>query len=125
MGNNKIENYYGIPIELDGLYYVHYWGNPREMTAQELEKYRRISSWPDQWRIPALAQMNPADHPKIHTMSGRQIVSIGKEQGYVPQFDKFFLKSRKITFITLEIAQAIAAQKAAIQAIRRAGARRV
>lgn len=89
MSHGEWELFFNRKIYLDETYFVYFRDRQREMTAKELEPYRRIQGYPDRLRFKALAEMNPADNPNVTPMTGRQLLDEVRS-GYIPQFDRFF-----------------------------------
>lgn len=86
----KQVEWFGRIIYLDEEYLVYFTDQPREMTNKEREEYDYISkAFPGKLKWMELAQMDPRKNPNVTPMKGWELIRLG-EQGYIPQFDRFF-----------------------------------
>lgn len=88
-------------IWLDEYYYVYFYDKKRKMTDTQLQTYNQIRSLPDKLRYRELAQMDPRDNPNVTPMTGRQLMDAGAK-GYIPTFDKFFDRTRRLVLFPAE-----------------------
>ncbi|MFH2141381.1 MAG: hypothetical protein ABIJ97_03085 [Bacteroidota bacterium] len=102
--HNKKVDFFGVEVNLDSIYYVHHYPDKRELTKKDRSDYDRIQIWPEQWRIPATAMLDPVKHPKINPMTGRQLIE-SVEKGFLPVFDENFSKNHKLMFIPCKVAE--------------------
>jgi len=83
-------NWLGREIELNGTYLLYFPDKKREMTKEQRAEYDKIMSWPEKLRWRGLVEMNPELNPNVIKVTGRVIIQMCEEQGYIPQFDEFF-----------------------------------
>lgn len=110
MSENKpvIENFFhsGHDLYLDEFYYISYSDQKEELTKAEFkkkyEKYLHMQVWPDApFKFRSLAELHPEENPMYIKITGRMIIE-WCEKGYVPQFDKYFDKTRRLVMIPIE-----------------------
>ena len=103
-----IKNAFGtqFDIVLDEFYYISYSDQQQKLTeAQYKEKYKKylgIINWPETaMKFRALAELHPEESPRYIKITGRMIME-WCEKGFVPQFDKYFNKTRRLVMIPIE-----------------------
>lgn len=108
--NKVLTNFFdsGYDIYLDELYYISYSDQEQivalgsEKFNKNYEKYLAIMSWPDtQLKFKSVAELPPEQNPNFIKVTGRMLIE-WVEKGFVPQFDKFFDKSRRLLMIPIE-----------------------
>jgi hypothetical protein len=85
-------------IDLAQTYYVMFADAKRQLTPEQVAKYRRISMWPSKLQEMLLAKLPPEENPNITPMTGKQLIEFSA-QGYIPIFDLRFQESRKLTLM--------------------------
>lgn len=100
---NKVVIWFDQTIELDGYYFISYSDQKQELTNKQREaqyaNYYNIKSWPEtKLKWIELEKLGPGKNPNWIRITGRVLIEWG-EKGFVPQFDRFFAKSRKLLMI--------------------------
>ena len=85
-------------IDSDGTYYAYFTDSKREMTAKDIERYKKIQTLPDRWRVEEMKKLSPEDNPNVMIINGRHIMEM-VEKGFLPIYDKDFNRNHKLTFI--------------------------
>lgn len=80
--------------------------NHKEVHKQlgsKFPKYFEIINWVgmDSYKARCIAELAPEENPNYIKITGRMLM-IWAEQGFVPQFDKYFEKTRKLIMIPIE-----------------------
>jgi hypothetical protein len=66
------------------------------------KRYLEISQWPDtQLKHKEIAELHPEQNPNWIKITGRMLLEWG-EMGYIPQFDKYFDKTRRLTMLPVD-----------------------
>ena len=73
----------------NGIYYVFYPDQKKEMTKKEREDYDYIQGMPDTLRYKMLAELDPSKDPNVLQVKGRVLIEFS-ERGWIPMFDVFF-----------------------------------
>jgi hypothetical protein len=96
---DKTEEWYGKVIHLDEKYLLYFADKKRDMTAKELEPYKRIKSWPEKLMWKELMQADPRINPNVTEVTGRQLIDVAGLGGFIPNFDKYFDTTRRLTLV--------------------------
>lgn len=96
----------GRDLYMDEWYYISYSDQKEKMSeAQYRErygKYLEIVRWPEtNIKFKTLAELHPEENPNYIKITGRMIME-WCEKGYVPQFDKYFEKTRRLVMVPVE-----------------------
>lgn len=83
-------------IHWDEIYFIAYAGGKRELSAKDQKEYNKILSLPFQLQRKELKSLGPEKNPNLIPVKGIDLLSIIKEAGYMPFFDKFFNESRML-----------------------------
>lgn len=94
----KVE-WYGKTIMLNEKYLLYFSDKKREMTAKELEPYKRIKSWPEKLMWKELMQSDPRINPNVVEIEGRLLIDTAGLGGYIPNFDAYFDRTRRLTLV--------------------------
>lgn len=70
---------------------------------EKFPKYFDIMAWVgmEQYKAKAIAELSPAQNPNYIRITGRMLIEWA-EQGFVPQFDEFFERTRKLIMVPLQ-----------------------
>ena len=106
----RIVNWYGRLIHLDEDYYLYFSDVRREKLTDEQQaqqeerekEYGFIRSLPEKLMYRQLAEMDPRLNPKVTVLKGHELIAISSEGKYIPQFDAFFDKTRRLVLIPLD-----------------------
>lgn len=109
MGNETVfKNWFnsGHDIYLDEFYYISYADQKFKIAEFEkknkYKKYFDIMKWPEtELKYKTLAELHPDENPKYIKISGRMLLE-WSEKGFIPQFDMYFEKTRRLVMIPLE-----------------------
>lgn len=112
--NPVVKNFFdsGHDLYLNELYYIAYSDQEFMVKLQgrktqkefneKYSKYLQITTYPEGvMKFKALAMLQPEDNPNFINITGRMIIDWTKE-GFIPQFDYFFKKSRRLVMVPLE-----------------------
>lgn len=104
----------GFDIYLNEFYYIAYSDTKtlvdmkitKSMTEAEFKqnygRYMAITQWPDiDSKYNAINELPPDQNPNYIKISGEMLILM-TENGFVPQFDKNFLNSRKLIMIPID-----------------------
>lgn len=105
--NPVLKNFFnsGYDLYLDEFYYISYAEQRKEMTKAEFQekykKYLHIQSWPEtEYKHKALAGLHAEENPRYIKITGRMLLE-WMEKGFVPSFDKYFAKTRRLVMIPI------------------------
>lgn len=108
MSEKLIKNVFGsgYDIYLDEFYFISYPDQKEQMDEVEFRKkygkYLEIVNWPETAiKFKALAELHPEENPQYIKITGRMIME-WCEKGFIPQFDKYFKKTRRLIMVPVE-----------------------
>lgn len=99
--------YHGIEYSKTGTLSKEDAEKERKEIGQKLKEkfpeYFNIMSWVgmEQYKAKQIAELSPAQNPNYIKITGRMLIEWA-EQGFVPQFDDFFDRTRKLIMVPIE-----------------------
>jgi len=91
----------GQRLKLEEKYYVYYVGK-QKLPKKDIEIFQALKRLPEKLARKEINKLPPEKNPDILPLTGYQICEHIFDKGYIPIFDKYFKKTRKLTLIKKE-----------------------
>lgn len=91
----------GRQIWLNEIYFVCYSDTPRDLTRDQKRIYDNIRLEPATLQAMEFDR-DPSLSPNVQPVTGRELIELSESNKAIPQFDKYFVHSHKLTMVPVD-----------------------